>query len=354
MKKKYIIPSIIFVTMLLTACQQTPSSTIINNEEHEITTDATMEVIDKDNLPMINISTEEIDEVIECGDISVAVKGTISKPDSYNDIYLYTSNVINYNEYESNMMFLFGEYEDLAVRVRDKFIMVDIEDGYHADLTNTSLAAPTEITCPWGNIWFDRGENPVTEDMRKVNMTDEEARNQADEIMGKIGTTAFVYDGSKYHEEVLQITPEGTLSSPLGDSLSVYYIQKIQGIPIKSTLIESRIRPRAYVSFDSRGVNYVSISEYEYDVYSRLEQCISYEEALQIFKEHISKDNLNDGNIYTNVEFQYTINKIYVNGDFVEVAIPYWIFDREDHPETLWDPRGDIYINCIDGRITET
>ena len=353
MKTKKII-IFILSTMLLTACQQTPSSTIINNDELEITTDATMEAIDKNNLPVINISTEEMDEVIECEDVSITLKGMISKPDSYNDIYLYTANVINYNEYESNMMFLFGEYEDLAVRVRDKFIMVDTEDGYHADLTNTSLAAPTEITCPWGDIWFDRNENPVSEDMRKVDMTDEEARNQADEILDRIGTTEFECDRSKYHEETLQITPDGNLSSPLGDNLTVYYVQKIQGIPIRTTLVESRIRPRAYVTFDSRGVNYVSISEYEYDVYSKLEQCVSYEEALQLFKDYISKNGLNDGNLYTSMEFQYTINKIYVNGNFVELAIPFWVFDKENHPEALWDPRGDIYINCMDGSITET
>ena len=231
------------------------------------------------------------------------------------------------------------------------FLKVFAEDGYNAELRNSSLIDVSNSTSLWGGIEFDRGENPVSEDMRKVNMTDEEARNQADEILDKIGTTVFEYEGSKYYEEILQVTPDGNLSSPLGDSLTVYYVQKIQGIPMRTTLIKSRIRPRAYVSFDSRGVNYVSISEYKYDVFSKLEQCVSYEEALQIFKEHISKDKLNDGNIYTGVEFQYTIEKVYMDGRFVEIAIPYWVFDKENYMNSEWDPTGDIYINCMDGKI---
>lgn len=340
----------LLASLLLTACQQTPSTTIINNEKIEITTDETMEAIDMDELPIINIDSEDVDKVIECGDISVTLKGTVSKPDSYEDIYSYTVNVIDYNQYESNMMFLFGEYENQVVRPHT-FLMVYLEDEYRANLINTGLVDVSGYTGLWGNIWFDRSEKTVAEDMRRVNMTDEEARKSADEIMSRIGTIAFEYDGCEYYEEVLQITPEGMLSSPQGDSLHVYYIQKIQGVPIRSTLIESRIRPMAMVGFDSEGVDYVSISEYEYDVYSRLEQCISYEEALQLFMDYISKDSLNDGNVYTSVEFQYTIKKVYMNGNFVEMAIPYWVFDKEDHPDATWDPRGDIYINCVDGSI---
>ena len=353
-KRSKVVLFTFLVVLVLTACQQTPSTTIINNEELEISTETTEGVIDVDKLPLINLNTEDVDEVLECGDVSVTLKGTITKPNSYKDIYLYSVNVINYNEYENNMMFLFGEYESFAVRVRDKFIKVHIEDEFHAELTNTGLAEPTKITCKWGDIWFFRQKNPVTEDMRKVNMTNDEAKKQADEIMSRIGTKAFVYEGCRYNEEVLQITPDGKLSSPLGDSLEVNYIQKIQGIPLRTTLIESRIRPRAYVFFDSRGVSYVSISEYEYDVYSELKQCISYEEALQIFKNYISKDSLNDGSLYKGVEFQYTIDKVYINGEYIEMAIPYWCFDKEDHPDASWDPRGDIYINCIDGRVYTT
>ena len=353
MKRSKVVLFTFLVVLVLTACQQTPSTTIINNEELEISIEATEEVIDVDKLPLINLNTEDVDEVLECGDVSVTLKGTITKPDSYKDIYLYSVNVINYNEYENNMMFLFGEYENQVVRPYI-FLKVFAEDGYYAELMNSSLIDASKGTSPWGAIEFFKGEEPVTEDMRKVNMTDEEARKQADEIMSRIGTTAFVYDGSKYHEEVLQITPDGKLSSPLGDSLEVNYIQKIQGIPLRTTLIESRIRPRAYVFFDSRGVSYVSISEYEYDVYSELKQCISYEEALQIFKNYISKDSLNDGSLYKGVEFQYTIDKVYINGEYIEMAIPYWCFDKEDHPDASWDPRGDIYINCIDGRVYTT
>lgn len=335
----------LLASLLLTACQQTPSTTIVNNEKVEITTDETIEAIDMDELPIINIDSEDVDKVIECGDISVTLKGTVSKPDSYEDIYSYTVNVIDYNQYESNMMFLFGEYENQVVRPHT-FLMVYLENGYRAELRNSSL-----VDDSGGYIEFDRYNRPVTEDMRKVNMTYEEAQKNADEIMARIGTTAFVYDGCEYYEEVLQITPEGTLSSPFGDSLSVYYVQEIQGIPIRTTLIELRRKPMAWVGFDSKGVDYVSISEYEYDVYSRLEQCISYEEALQLFMDYISKDSLNDGNVYTSVEFQYTIKKVYMNGNFVEMAIPYWVFDKEDHPDATWDPRGDIYINCVDGSI---
>ena len=85
-------------------------------------------------------------------------------------------------------------------------------------------------------------------------MTNEEAMVQADEVMKKIGTKVFEYNECKYNEEVLKTTPEGTLSSPCGDRLVVYYGQKIQEVTVNTTLIEGRKRPCAYVQFDSKGV----------------------------------------------------------------------------------------------------
>lgn len=350
---KKVIPFILIPSFLLSGCQHTPGTTIVNNGETESSSNVMIGEVDAENLPVISIRNEEVEEVIEAGDISVVIKGEVSKPDSYEEIYIYNAEVINYNQYESNMMFLFGEYEDQAVRVRDKFLMVYIEDGYKADLVNTSLVEVSGYTGRWGNIWYGKRPNPVTEDMRRVNMTFEEAKTRANEIMERIGANSFVFDECKYHEEVLQMTPEGTLSSPLGDSLTVYYSQKIQGVPIESTLIDLRIEPGARVSFDSEGVSAVSISEYQYDIYGKVEHCVTYDEAMELFKEYVSKKSSYDENIYIGVRFQYTIEDVYEGEKFVERAIPYWIFDRENDPLTTWDPRGDIYINCVDGSIYE-
>ena len=50
----------------------------------------TEETIDMNELTVVPMSVEEADGVIECGDISVIHKGTVSKLDSYEDIYSYT------------------------------------------------------------------------------------------------------------------------------------------------------------------------------------------------------------------------------------------------------------------------
>ena len=356
MKNKIIIGIIVLMPALM-SCQKTPSTTIIDNATIENPTSVEIEMsINVDNINNITIVDEEINEVLELEEVTIILKGTVSKPDLYINLYSYKAELVDYNEYESNMTFLFGEYSAQAYRKPpgENFLVVRAEDGYEADIWNTTLVDEGKFTGLWGDIRYFKVPRPVTEDMRKVDMTNEEAMIQADEVMKKTGTKAFEYDECIYREESLQITPEGTLSSPLGDRLIVYYSQKIQDVPVNTTLIEGRKRPCAYVQFDSEGICGVSLSEYYFEPFSLIEQCITYEDALEIFKEYVNKDISYNSKKYNEVRFQYTITKEYVDGAYITKAIPYWYFNREDNPNSTWDPVGDIYINCIDGSVTET
>ena len=73
-----------------------------------------------------------------------------------------------------------------------------------------------------------------------------------------------------------------------------------------------------------------------------------------IQKEYVSKDTSYNSKTYDEVRFQYTITKEYVDGEYITLTIPYWFINREDYSNSIWDSTGDIYINCIDGSITET
>lgn len=68
----------------------------------------------------------------------------------------------------------------------------------------------------------------------------EEAKAIADETLSRIGVTELEFDRCLYEEECLQITPEGALSTPLGDDLYVFYVQKLQGVPVRTALLSQR------------------------------------------------------------------------------------------------------------------
>lgn len=301
---------ILLLVTIMTACQQTPSTTIINNVQNEMYTDETVESVDMDDLPIILMNEEKINEELQCGEVKVTLNGIVSKPDSYESLYSYTPKIVNYNKYESNMMFLFGGYVDEVYRDElTKHLRAYVKNIYNAEIFNSSLHNEDNYTGQWGAIFYLKGEKPVIDDMIKVNLDNETAKKQADDVLERVGIDDFMYDCCVYNEEVLQITPEGSLSTPLGDTLSVFYYQRVQGVPVRTTLINDRISPGAYVVFDSEGVCKVCISEYEFYIGNKIQKCITYEEAIEIFKEYISKNIVYDGSIYEEVRFQFSITE---------------------------------------------
>ena len=362
--KKLILLIVCFSILTTTACQKTPSTTPIDNSnvtKETLATDssintketlATDSPVDIKDLEIIKLNEEKVDEVLNCGEVSVTLKGTVSKPDTLEGLYIYKADIVDYNEYEKNMTFLFGEYENLIYREeRSKHLKYhDGEQwGYSAYIVNSSLYDEKSFTGSWGSIFFTRERKPLEEKI-KVDMTNDEAKAQADEIINRIGVKSFQHYQTIYKEEVLQVTPEGTLGAPHGDTLTVVYAQYLQGIPVFSVDFQ-RQAPHVNVTFYYEGVLGVSISEYTYEAYAPIERCISYEEALEKFKTAISQDKDCNGLVFDSVKFEYSLIKEYINGNLEIRAVPYWHFYYEGIPGAIVNGV-DVKVNAINGRVT--
>ena len=136
---------------------------MVNNSTTE------MQPIDVNNLTIVTMMDEEVSEVFELGDVTVILNGTISKPSTTKGLCIHSAEVIDYTEYESNMMFLFGEYLEQAYRIppEEKFIAVRAEDGYWADIWNTTLADEEKFAGKRGDIRYFKVPRPVTEICRE-------------------------------------------------------------------------------------------------------------------------------------------------------------------------------------------
>lgn len=349
-KRKIII--IMLVALLLTACQKTPSTTIINNDTIDIKPMETETSVDIDNLPVITLREETIDEVWECGDVTVTVKGTKTIPDSLEGLHMYEAEVNDHYEFEENMLFLFDEHLDsMEVSTRGNYYVICQECDYTASIVNSCR----EVDGSPNDICFYKSMRPVTEDMQKVNMTEKDAITKTKEIIDKIGAEEYELEKIFYCEERLQITPEGTLASPTGDTLTVFYRKKLQGIPVMSTLLYYKIDPMVNIEFDSKGIRRVQIADYVYSPYGEIEESISYEEAVEAFKKYIGRYEEFDGAVFDKISFEYTIAQEYVDGKLIEIAVPCWHFYCV---RDYWDSFGfltskDIVVNCFDGSVTE-
>lgn len=343
--KKSIIPSVLACVLIFSACHKTPYTTVINNITPENNFIQTESLSNLDNSTEISIIDYELSETLELENINVTLRGVARKPNSYEGLCVYFADVINYNEYESNMTFLFGEYEDVMYR-NGKQLTASSEEwlGYSAYIVNSSLCDENNFTGIWGSIAYIKVTTPLADEERRVNMTNEDAKIESDEILNKIGVDNFYFESCMYYEEIIN---EGF--SPMGDELTVKYIQKIQGVPLKSTLINGRCNPFLSVKFDSKGVRSVGISEYKVEPYTSIDKCLTYEEALVKFEKYMSRNSSYDGVVFDEVAFEYTIVKEYFEGELITMAVPHWHFYADD----MYYNVKDIYVNCIDGTIVE-
>lgn len=342
--KKSLIFIYVIIMLIMSGCYNTPSTTLINNEEISI------KPIDKDSgafedVVVVTMLDESINDILNLENVTVTLNGSINKPNTLEGLCIYTAELIDYSQYEENMYFLFGEYKDQVVRDVLNHLSVRADDGYSATIVNSCLYDENNFTGQWGMLWFYEERKFVSEEEISVNMTNDEAKIKANEVVNQIGATAFEYDSCKYNKEVLQITPEGTLSTPMGDTISVNYIQKIQGVPLRYTLLNNRTTPGMTVWIDSSGITSVMITEYECEVYGQTEDLLTYEEALEIFIEKVSKDNKYNGVEYDSIKFEYTITKEYVNGKFMILAVPCW------HFYCTGESGFDVVVNCINGEV---
>ena len=355
-RKKSWVLSIFATTMLLTACQQTPSTTIIDNDEEDIFIETTMEDVDIDNLSVISLNEEAIDEVWECGDVTVSIKGIKTTPDSISGLYLYEAEANDHKEYEEKMCFLFGEHANLAQKGESGNIHVSCPDcSYHGDIINT-MNYVGDNGSKADYIYYEGELRPVPEEMRKVNMTYEEAITETEEIINEIGLEGYEVENIRYWEEHQQITPEGTLASYLGDQLLVYCRQKLQGVYVMSSVLTNSSEPKVLIRFDSKGIFSVQVVEYFFEPYAKLEECISYEIAVEKFKEYMARNKNYNGATFDKLVFEYVITKEYVNGKFINIAVPSWHFYvQRDYTYAPWGQVEwkDVVVSGLDGSITE-
>ena len=335
--KKGIILMVVAV-MGLTGCNKTPSTTVINNTPKETIQQEVDESINVEDLPQITLYEETINETLELEGVTLTINGIVSKPDTTEGLYTYYSEFRDFEEYLPKMEFLFGEYQDRMYLDGELYYRVDVpEIEYWAYL----FAMPKD-----GYVSYLRATVPVLEDEVAVNLTNEEAISMANDILDDIGVTEVELHTCDYEEEILQITPDGELSGALGDRLNVDYYQYLQGVPVMSTLFENAVKTR--VVFWSRGLFEVTISVSDYEPYYRIEECITFEEALEIFKKTVAKNEKLDGVNIDRVFFEYTVTKEYIDGRFVNVAVPAWHFYKE-MPYWSWNTHTEVVVNAITG-----
>ena len=349
MKAKIIIA--LLGALCLTACHKTPTTTVINNQKETdsdiiISEQTTLE--SEENMVYITLTEETIKETIVAGDTTVTIDGVIIKPDRLDGLYQYVAYETDYSEYEKNMMFLFGENESEAYRhERSKHIIGKMSDGRRASIINSRLYDVNNFTGPMGWIEFYINSIPVSESERKVNMSLEQAENKADEILSRIGIADHRLWECKYKEEDLSDTYFGEEAVPFGDEILVKYFEYLQGIPVRGMCEERYAPPRLLVVFNSKGVSGVTVCDYQYERIRRINQCISYEQALEIFRNYIS-DNEEYNNVpFTEVSFEYVLWKESVNGSRVFVAKPCWVFKVHEYVFEY----ADIYIDAETGKI---
>lgn len=352
MKKKIIF--IISVFSLFVGCQKTPTTTVIKDAhfDDEVLENETTESWEK--MVTANIYTENVNETFMVGNKTITFKGKKVLPDRTDGLYTYKAVNTSYDEYFNNMDFLFGEY------INDMYVPVDYFTGeleigtksvkcdnnllIHMSIQN-SRANGKDVMTSASKVYFWVDWNPRIADSEvPVNMTNDEAKKEADEIIDKIGVTGFEFEKCVYGHN-----PVSEGNEPRMDDITVVYRQHLQGIPVE-TYYSNNSQCQTAVTFVSRGISRVYIIEYAYEKIAKNSQCITYEEALECFKNYVNSCDYYDGAIFTEISFQYVIKVSYVDGENVRMVIPCYKFD------TLLDPvlnnmYPDVYVDARDGKI---
>ncbi len=335
MSRNKIMVFILLVSILFTACQQTPSTTIINNEELEVYTDVTESEIDIDmgNLSNITITYKNVTETIKAGDNQITIDGLVAESDSLEGLCGYYCYFLDNKEYRDDMEFLFGEYIDkVEENLGEKYVhIMDEENGckeYTANLCTHSISNPNYV-------FYSSGYTPVSSETIPVNMTLEEAVNYGDSIIEQIGIQGFTLNSVMYFDEE---PLEGCGAS--GDYYFLSYKLFLQGIPIGGA-----VNPFISVKIQNHGASYVGLRNMEYEPAFMLSACISYEEAKQKMIEYVEDKPEYNGAVFEEVNLEYVIERKYENGENNYLATPYWLFQvANDGPQ-------HIMIDATTGRI---
>ena len=326
--------------LLLTACQQTPSTTIINNIPTKDNVSGTEETIDVESLPVINMSYEIVNEVFMAGDKTITLNGYIGKPDSLEGLCAYNAKMVEHKKYEENMDFLFGDLLDQVNEDEFGYKKVNVYDDIHE----------YSIYSAYLYNWAEDDENcvmyrarwvPLSGETIPVNMTMEEAIAKADEILERIGVQGFTLETVWYLDEVPM---EGYW--PNGDYYSVTYRQFLQGVPVGVSRKTGNEIGYAQVRIQERGIESVYIEQLDCFVDRQIDECITYDEALEIFLNYISKSSQYEDFGLESIAFEYVVKTIYSSGEYDFTVVPCWRFSIDNHRIN------DIVIEAENGSLS--
>lgn len=331
---------VMFMMFMLTACQQTPSTTNINNMPTKDNVSGTEETIDEESLPVINMSYEIVNEVFMAGDKTITLNGYIGKPDSLEGMCTYNANLVEHKKYMENMDFLFGDLQE-QVEVESGYSHVAVYDDFHeypiyiADLCN-------EIQEDKNCVRYNATWVPLSGETIPVNMTMEEAISKADEILEKIGVEGFILETVGYFDEVPM---EGYW--PNGDYYSVTYRQFLQGVPVGAVTTKKGYDiSYAEVRIQERGIELVSIEQLDYYVDRQIEECITYEEAVEMFLNYVNTSSQYEDFGLESIAFEYVVKEDNSTGEYDFTVVPCWRFGVDNH----W--LKDIVIEAENGNLS--
>ncbi|MGN0374571.1 MAG: hypothetical protein ACI4EN_03660, partial [Butyrivibrio sp.] len=215
------------------------------------------------------------------------------------------------------------------------------ENGYVATINNTR-AIEGEVIGWKSVVYFDLHPDPiVSDDEIAVNMTNEEAKEKADEIISRIGVEGFEFSGFLYEEAVPEMI--------FRDRIYVIYKQFLQGVPVCFDYEQYR-NCEMLVAFSSRGVEDVSIIEYDYERLSGNSHCLTYEEALECFKDYVEGCDYYEGAVFSDISLQYVLKEKKVDDKSLLLAIPCWRFDAILEP-SLGNDYPDVFVDATSGEI---
>lgn len=338
-RKNSLVLSILAITMLLTACQQTPSTTIINNTPIKENVSSAEETIDVESLPIINMSYEIVNEIFMAGDKSVTLNGYIGKPNSLEGMCTYNANVVEHKKYMENMEFLFGELQE-QVEDESGYSHVVVYDDFHeypiyiADLYN-------EIQEDRNCVMYSATWVPLSGETIPVNMTMEEAIKKADEILEQIGVQGFIVEKVEYLDEVPM---EGYW--PNGDYYCVTYRQYLQGVPVVIRMKTGLWCGCSTIKIQERGIEYVYIEQMDFYVDRQIDECITYEEALEIFLNYVSKSSQYEDFSLDSIAFEYVVKNSHSSENYDFTVVPCWRFSVD-----MYGPM-DVIIEAENGNLS--
>lgn len=329
--------------VMLTGCNQTPSTIVIDNapiETPQGQLSETEETIDVESLPIINMSYELVNETIMAGDKTITLNGYVGKPDSLEGLCTYYANMVEHEKYVDNMDFLFGDLLNQVDEDETGYKQLIMYDDIHEYPIYMAYLYNRVSTDDNAAIYVAQWV-PLSGETIPVNMTVDEAIAKADEILEQIGVQGFTLEKVEYLDEVPM---EGYW--PNGDYYSVTYRKYLQGVPVVARTKTGGESGFAEVEIQERGIDSVVIKQLDFYAERQIDKCISYEEALEIFLNYVSKSSEYEDFNCESIAFEYAIKNNYVSGEYDFTVVPCWRFNVD-----INEPK-DIIIEAENGNLT--